>query len=118
MDDVQRRLTRLEDRQAEIIETLAEHTVMLQSIQESERAMTAELGGAPDPVARGTRDTIRWRVHQLENDRSATRAANAALEAARATNRQAWSRKEKAALFLFALVATVLSLLKFFGVGA
>ena len=118
IDDLRARLNRVEEKQIDMIATLAENTVMLRGIAETQEAVVAEIGGAPDPMTRGPRDTVRWRLHRLENDQSAARAAEAALATAEASKANAWTQRQKVALFVFAVIGTVLGVLGFFGFGA
>ena len=118
IDDLRDRLNRVEGKQIEMIGTLAENTVMLRGIADTQEAVVAELGGAPDPMSRGPRDTVRWRLHRLENDQSAAKAAAAALAAAEASKSNAWTQRQKIALFAFAAIGTALGIASFFGFGA
>ena len=64
-----------------------------------------------------TDTSVRGRLHKLESDDAAARAASAALEAVRLAQRQTFSTFEKAGLFAFAGVATAATVLRWFGVG-
>ena len=46
--------------------------------------------------------SVRQRLHKLENDNAAAKAAEAALVAARAMQGQTWTKRERVGLFLFA----------------
>ncbi len=77
-----------------------------------------EVGDAPDHRFRKTdRETIRDRLHRLENDRDAAAIAHAALEAASASKAQAWTRWQKIWLFIFAAFGSLLALLRILGIG-
>lgn len=80
-------------------------------------ALEYEVGGAPKVAMRGSRKSMRDRLHDLETDREAARAARVALEAATTIRQAAWTRGEKVALFVFAAVAAGASLLRLFGFG-
>ncbi len=81
-----------------------------------------ELGGAPDHKFREKdRPTIRSRLHNLENDKNASRIASEALAKASETldeaKKQAWTRGQKIGLFVFAAVGAVGIILNLAGVG-
>lgn len=120
--DTLRRLERLEERQTEIIERLTANTGRLSDMQEDLRAVVAELGGAPDTATRGPRDTIRWRLHQLENSAYAAEYAQEALKAAEAARQAAaekqWSVTQKIGLFVFAGIAALGTILRLAGLYA
>ena len=118
-DATLRRLERLEERQTEIIERLAANSGRISDIQEDLKALMAEIGGAPDSSSRGPRDTLRWRVHQLENSAYAADYARQALEAAEAArdsaNEKQWSVLQKIGLFVFAGTGAIGTLLTIAG---
>ncbi len=77
-----------------------------------------EVGDAPDHRFRkGDRETIRDRLHRLENDRDAAQIAHAALEAAQASKAQAWTRWQKIWLFIFAVIGAAIGVLRLLGIG-
>ena len=118
-DATLRRLERLEERQTEIIERLASNSGRLTDLQEDVKALVAEIGGAPEPHARGPRDTLRYRLHQLENSAYAAEYAKQALEAAQSAADSAaakqWSVLQKVGLFIFAFLGAAGTLLTVFG---
>lgn len=61
-----------------------------------------EIGGAPRVGIRGSRRSMRQRLHDLENDRAAAMAAQAALDATANLKRETWSTFQKVGLFIFA----------------
>lgn len=80
-------------------------------------AVEFEIGGAPRPAFRGNRSTIRSRLHHLENDAAAARIAAEALQASSAERRGEWSRVQKVALFLFAVIAAIEGAARLLGYG-
>lgn len=72
------------------------------------RQMLAELRHQLEGPPRG--DSIRGRLHVLENDTAAARAATAALEAARAVQAGAFTRKERIVVAVLALITTCTSI--------
>lgn len=115
LDSLEQRLARFEERQLKILVGLGKVEEKLSDLNGDVAGVMAEIGGAPAAPVRGERETLRWRVHKLENDRYAAEAAHAALEAAKASNRQAWSLWQKLALFAFAAAAAIESGLRIFG---
>ncbi len=96
----------------------------------------AEVGTVPDHRYREhDRMTVTKRLHALENDRAAAKAAEAALVAAEQAREQAiaamnqsreqaeeasrhrWSTLQKIGVFLIAIAGTVIALLGLLGVG-
>ncbi len=76
-----------------------------------------ELGTVPDHRYREpSRLTVTNRLHKLENDSASARIAGAALAAAEASKEQAWTRWQKIALFLIAVVGMILGILAAVGV--
>ena len=73
--------------------------------------LEAALHGPP------SESSIRGRLHKLENDEHASRAALAAVEAVKLAQRRTFSTLEKVALFAFAAIATSSTVLRWFGVG-
>jgi len=106
------RLERLELRQTDLLVQVTKNTAQLEELHHDVAAVVAELGGAPIFMARGARQTIRWRLHQLETDQAAARLAAQALKEASEANRQAWSRREKMFLFVFAFIASLEGVLR------
>lgn len=111
------RLQRIEDAQTGQTVQLVQLIAMAETMADTLAAVVAELGGAPNVNVRGERPPIRYRLHKLENDQAAARAAQAALEAAKAAKSLAWSKRQKVALFGVAVVGAVLGLLSFLGLG-
>lgn len=70
-----------------------------------------EIGGAPRIGIRGSRRSMRQRLHDLENDKAAATAAEAALAAATAVRKEAWTTFQKAGLFVFAGGGFVMALI-------
>ncbi len=76
-----------------------------------------ELGTVPDRRYREPdRPTVTKRLHKLENDSASAKIAGAALAAAEASKEQAWTRWQKIALFLIAVVGMILGILAAIGV--
>ncbi len=76
-----------------------------------------ELGTVPDHRYREPdRLTVTKRLHMLENDSAAARIAGAALASAEASKAQAWTRWQKIALFLIAVVGMILGILAAVGI--
>ena len=110
MERIEARLGELE-RQGAIRQTL------MDALRSDLDAACAEIGRVPRIASRGNRPSMTDRLHTLENDKTAARAAQAALEAAGAAKRQAWSTWEKAGLFAIAGVGALTSVLRVLGVG-
>ncbi len=76
-----------------------------------------ELGTVPDHRYREpSRLTVTNRLHKLENDSASARIAGAALAAAEASKEQAWTRWQKIALFVIAVVGMILGILAAIGI--
>ncbi len=76
-----------------------------------------EVGDAPDHRYRESgRPNLRSRVHALENDRAAVKIAEAVIKAAEEEKGQQWTRWQKIALFLIAVVGMILGILAAIGV--
>ncbi len=116
-NDLGNRVDRNDERLNEILVIVTRNSGKIQRLEDDLDSIVAELGGAPMTGSRGDRRTLRWRLHQLENDQAAAKAAKAALEAATEAKRTAWSNTQKGFLFLFAALAAVLGLLNYLGVG-
>ncbi len=76
-----------------------------------------EIGTVPDHRYReADRLTVTKRLHMLENDSAAAKIAGAALASAEASKAQAWTRWQKIALFVIAVVGMILGILAALGV--
>ncbi len=76
-----------------------------------------ELGTVPDRRYREPdRLTVTRRLHKLENDSASARIAGAALASAEASKAQAWTRWQKIALFIIAVVGMILGILAAIGI--
>ncbi len=76
-----------------------------------------EIGDAPDHRYREPgRPTLRSRVHTLENDRAAVQIAQQVLKQHQEQKGQQWTRWQKIALFLIAVVGMILGILAAIGV--
>lgn len=117
MDDLKRRLDRIESNQQEMRQTLTEISAAAKQMNGTVINILAELGEAPDYRLRGDRPTIRDRIHELQNESAAAKIAASALEAMKAAQAQTWSRREKIGLFTFATLGAASYLLRLFGVG-
>lgn len=116
--DMLRRLERLEERQLDMLQQMTESAAVLKNMSDDVKAVAAEVGGAPDTTVRGERETLRWRVHNLENSAAAAAYAKDALAAAQSANTTAkarqWSIREKLILLAFAgigAIGTVLTII-------
>lgn len=103
--DIDTRLKNLDEGQAEILRRLDD-------MQEDIRNTVVEIGGVPEELGRDPRRrSIRVRLHEIENDRSAARAAAAAVSAAQqlqdSVSRDRFTRREKLAGLFFAGVIAV-----------
>lgn len=117
MDDLKRRLDRIETNQQEMRLTLTEISAAAKQMNGTVINILAELGEAPDYRFRGDRPTVRDRIHKLQSESATAKIATHALEAAKAAQLQTWSRREKAGLFAFAALGAASYLLRLFGVG-
>ncbi len=77
-----------------------------------QRDILIELGGVPDDIGRKvTRSSIRDRLHAMENDQSTAIAARAAVSASQslyaASSDRRFSRREKLAGIVLALIVAV-----------
>lgn len=116
-DDVLERLREIETRQVDVLAELVKLNAAVATLSERADAVVAEIGGAPPLYVRGERQTLRDRLHRLENDEQAARIAGEALNAARLARRQAWGTWQKVALFGFAFVGALTGVLRIFGVS-
>lgn len=91
MPDERERLARLEERLDDLVEDV--------------RALLHEVGGVTH--GNGGHKSMRRRVHDLETNTAAARAATAALEAAQAIRRDGWAFWQKTAVTIFAGVGAV-----------
>ena len=76
------------------------------------RAILDEVGGIS--AGNGERKSLRRRVHDLETNTAAARAATAALEAAEAIRRDGWAWWQKTLVTIFAgvgAIGTIVSIL-------
>jgi hypothetical protein len=79
--------------------------------------LLAEVGRVPLIAARGTRPTITDRIHAVEATMTPVAIEAAVHRALDARRNTAWTRGQKATLFLFAALASVTGLLRFLGYG-
>jgi len=99
----------IDDRLGRIEVALTEVRTDIKYMNGTVADLVAEIGSVPPSNARGGRSTLRDRLHVIENDNAAAKAAEAALA-------QAWGKGAKVALFVFAIVGaagTVVSLVAF-----
>jgi hypothetical protein len=111
------RLARIETRQDEMIATLAVIRERVEATNGFVDDLRAEVGRVPLLAARGARLSLTDRMHEVEGTVtpvSIEAAVHRALDARRNT---AWTRGQKAMLFAFAAVASVIGLLNFLGLG-
>ncbi len=119
VSELQRQISHVEDQLGTVREQLAvvisnQQGVMRQLGETTEtlRTVVVEIGGAPVELGRDTtRRSIRRRLHDLENDRSAAQAAAAAVSASKqiyqASTDRRFSRREKFAGILLAAVVAL-----------
>lgn len=88
MPDESERLTRLEARYDDLAKDV--------------QGLLREVGGID--YGNGSHKPLKRRMHDLETDTAAARAANAALQAAQAIRRDGWSRWQKTLVTVFTAI--------------
>jgi hypothetical protein len=111
------RLARIERRQDDMIATLAVIREKVETTNGSVADVVAEVGRVPLLAARGARPTITDRLHMVESTVTPVAIEAAVHRALDARRNTAWTRGQKALLFLFAALAGVIGLLNFLGLG-
>jgi hypothetical protein len=111
------RLARIEDRQDEMIAALASISQKVDTTNGSVLDLRAEVGRVPLLAARGARPSVTDRLHIVEGTVTPVAIEAAVHRALDARRNTAWTRGQKAMLFLFAACACTVGLLNFFGLG-
>jgi uncharacterized protein (DUF1778 family) len=111
------RLARIEERQDEMIAALASLEHKVDTTNGFVLDLRAEVGRVPLLAARGTRLTVTDRLHAVEGVVTPVAIEAAVHRALDARRNTAWTRGQKAMLFMFAAVACVIGLLNFLGLG-
>ncbi len=112
IEHVEAQLTTVREQLAVVINNQQGVMGKLDETTETVRNVVVEIGGAPVELGRDTtRRSIRRRIHDLENDRSAAQAATAAVSASTkiydASMDRRFSRREKLAGIALALFIAV-----------
>ncbi len=111
MEELNRRLRHVEDQLATVIHNQGNVMRTLDEVGETARDVVVEIGGAPDEIGRDpSRRSLRRRMHELENDRSAAQAAAAAVAASKqfytaAADKRFTKREKMIAVGIAAFVA-------------
>lgn len=95
----------------EVGERIVRVEEQLRNLQGDVEALDRQISGPP------REESIRGRLHKLENADAAARAATAALAAAKAVQRQGWSQRERVGLFVIAAAGVVLGVVQLFWGG-
>jgi hypothetical protein len=111
------RLARIEERQDEMISALASLEHKVDTTNEFVVDLRAEVGRVPLLAARGARPTVTDRLHVVEGIVTPVAIEAAVHRALDSRRNTAWTRGQKAMLFMFAAVACMIGLLNFFGLG-
>jgi hypothetical protein len=111
------RLARIEERQTEMIAALASLGNKVDTTNGFVLDLRAEVGRVPVLAARGTRLSVTDRLHAVEGTVTPTAIEAAVHRALDARRNTAWTRGQKATLFMFAALASVTGLLRFLGYG-
>lgn len=112
LEQLRKRLEHLDHGQDELNRGQAEMLRRIADVANDLRKTLVEIGGVPDDIGRDpNRQSIRARLHKLENDRTTARVAATAVDAAKelraASAEKRFTKREKTVGLVLALIVAI-----------